>query len=135
MVFWAKREFVEPLLLFLDELESYFNIILEIRFIHNKCIQFWYESLLIKIKQQFKFRFFDLDQFCRNSNYYSPSRFSPRLSFSRLLRVVNTCTTRGPRDEYAWNKRFKQTVINDVFNKRFKRFNYFKRKNRGRLWN
>jgi hypothetical protein len=29
----------------------------------------------------------------------------PRLSFSRLLRVVNTCTTRGPREEYAWNTR------------------------------
>jgi hypothetical protein len=29
----------------------------------------------------------------------------PRLLFSRLLRVVNTCTTRGPREEYAWNTR------------------------------
>ena len=26
--------------------------------------------------------------------------------------------------EYAWNTRFKQTVINEVFNKRFKRFKF-----------
>jgi hypothetical protein len=30
--------------------------------------------------------------------------------------------------------RFKQTVINGVLNIRFKRFKYFKRKNKGRLW-
>jgi hypothetical protein len=39
-------------------------------------------------------------------NIFSPKNQSgPRLSFSRLLRVVNTCTTRGPREEYAWNTR------------------------------
>ena len=57
----------------------------------------------------------------------------PRLSFSHLLRVANTCTTRGPREQYAWNTRLKQSVINDVLNMRFKRFNYFRRKNKGRL--
>ena len=39
MEFWSKREFVESFLLFLDELESYFNIILEIRFIYNRVSQ------------------------------------------------------------------------------------------------
>jgi hypothetical protein len=59
----------------------------------------------------------------------------PETFFFAFVRVVNTCTTRGPREEYAWNTRgpweeyawntrFKQTVINDVFNKRFKRFNF-----------
>jgi hypothetical protein len=43
---------------------------------------------------------------------------------TRGIRVDHGRNTRGPREEYAWNTRFKQTVINDVFNKRFKRFNF-----------
>ena len=31
--------------------------------------------------------------------------------------------------------RLKHTVLNDVLNRRFKRFNHFMRKNKGRLWN
>ena len=66
-----------------------------------------------------------------------PSRdFLFRVCYALLIpaqRVDHGRNTRGLREEYAWNTRLKQTVINDVFNKRFKRVNYLKRKNRGRL--
>ena len=45
---------------------------------------------------------------------------------TRGIRVVHGRNTRGPREEYAWNTRFKQTVINDVFNTRFKLLDFVK---------
>jgi hypothetical protein len=72
-----------------------------------------------------------------------------RVCYALLIpaqRVDHGRNTRGPREEYAWNTlgirveyawatggirvdhgrntRFKQTVINDVLNIRFKRFNF-----------
>jgi hypothetical protein len=61
-----------------------------------------------------------------------------RVCYALLIpaqRVDHGRNTRGIRVEYAWttgeirveygrNTRFKQTVINDVFNIRFKRFNF-----------
>ncbi len=42
-----------------------------------------------------------------------------------FLMLAQRVDTREPRREYAWNTSFKQSVLNDVLNIRFKRFKFF----------
>jgi hypothetical protein len=66
-------------------------------------------------------------KFAVSKFFESPRDFCFRVCYALLIpaqRVDHGRNTRGPREEYSWNTRFKQTVINDVFNKRFKRFNF-----------
>ncbi len=63
--------------------------------------------------------------------YYWPMSKNKTLGYAPRDFFFRVCYALGTRIKMF--SRLKQTVINDVFNKRFKRFSYFKRKNRGRL--
>ncbi len=54
------------------------------------------------------------------------------ISFEHQFHTLNEIFF-GTREEYAFLVRFKQPVMNDVFNIRFKRFNNFKRKRKKSL--
>jgi hypothetical protein len=67
--------------------------------------------------------------------FYEPkthSEYSPRLflivCYAFLIlaqRVEYAWNTRGPRVDHARTTRIKRSAINDVFNTRFKRFDFF----------
>jgi hypothetical protein len=72
--------------------------------------------------------FFHLFIFNLNFSLLNISRdFCFRVCYALLIpaqRVDHGRNTRGIRVDHGRNTRSKQTVINDVFNKRFKRFNF-----------